>query len=169
MCRTECPMSSFPVKFSYPPIPSFCFPSTQYNVTVVGVDKSGRITKGGNMLQFKTPKTDALRAPPPRRSPKPPPPKRPPPPPSPTIKLIFANATNSRRGRAIAEPSRAGIFVKVCPCRLFAMVFGRPFSPARPSVSSRELLRDVLCCVWPHNPLNSASSSLPPLCSTSSL
>ena len=71
----------------------------QYNVTVVGVDKSGRVTKGSNMLQFTTPGS----------SPSTPPPT----PPPPSLKLISARATTPTRGLAVASPQPTGVFVKV--------------------------------------------------------
>lgn len=65
-----------------PPVAKACFtclPQTsmkynvlsgpQYNVTVVGVDSSGRQTQGANMLQFRTPQTGAGGLEPPSPSP----------------------------------------------------------------------------------------------------
>ena len=101
-------------------------PLLQYNVTVVGVDKQGRVTRGTNMLQFRTPK---LNVPPPLQPGRHPPPKPavPPPlkpvahpPPKPpsdrSLKLISARALGFDRGTATAQPTPSGIFTKASFC-----------------------------------------------------
>ena len=73
----------------------------QYNVTVAGMDKSGRKTQGINMLQFKT--LDAQR-PPPR------------PTPAPGLNLTEARGLNPTRGMARVSEKPAGYFAQVV-CR----------------------------------------------------
>ncbi|EFN52451.1 hypothetical protein CHLNCDRAFT_138760 [Chlorella variabilis] len=76
-------------------------PNTTYQVTVVGMDKTGRRTPGSNALHFKTPAGAFLRAPP---SPPPVAPK--------SLMLISAHATSPTSGTATAQPQPAGAFVK---------------------------------------------------------
>ncbi|EFN51256.1 hypothetical protein CHLNCDRAFT_141289 [Chlorella variabilis] len=69
----------------------------KYNVTVAGMDKSGRKTQGINMLQFKT--LDAQR-PPPR------------PTPAPGLNLTEARGLNPTRGMARVSEKPAGYFAQ---------------------------------------------------------
>ncbi len=71
----------------------------QYNVTVIGMDKSGRATKGSNMLQFTTPSLPTPPAPPAR-----------------SLTLTSAKAVSQNRGTATATPQPSGLFVKVNVC-----------------------------------------------------
>lgn len=77
------------------PLASCLASRLQYNITVVGVSKTGARTPGANMLQFQMPKPAV------------------PPPGLPGLQLVSARAISPVRGVAVANPSPSATFTQV--------------------------------------------------------